>query len=218
MQVAYPARYTDRKGQELASITNDGKTLTMIVRGVQFQGSDFDSLEPTGEPDPALLSSFTLDKGYLCSCILETEMPLPVVTPHGVLEGVLTVHLELGDPEPKGGIDREHLTLQLKVEDNLIASKGRSGWFEDEMLDIQQQLQQDTYIKACINCAFSDYFPGGHGLFGDLACFRSNKQGYLSVRTKRDLFAIWKTMTDCVQETYLCPEFERRVAGTGYRG
>ncbi len=58
----------------------------------------------------------------------------------------------------------------------------------------------------------------GHGLFDGLACFRDNKQGYLSVQTKRDLFGIWGTMTEFVQETFRCPEFERRAPGTGYRG
>jgi hypothetical protein len=74
------------------------------------------------------------------------------------------------------------------------------------------------YLKACINCAFSDYSPCGHGLFGGLACFRDNKQAYLSVQTKRDLFEIWSTMTEFVQETFLCSEFERRAPGAGYRG
>ena len=48
---------------------------------------------------------------------------------------------------------------------------------EDELLDIQRQMPEGTYLKACINCAFSDYCPGGHGLFGGLACFRDNKEG-----------------------------------------
>ncbi|HEV3436580.1 MAG TPA: DUF6304 family protein [Gemmata sp.] len=218
MQTNYTARYKDRVGEELTSISNDGKLLSLIVRGVQFQGRDFDSLEPTGELDPALVSSFTFQNGHLCSCVIEVGMPIPVSTPHGLVEGVLAVHLELGNPATNGGIDHEFLTLQLKVEDRITTSKGVSGWFEDEMLDIQRQLPHDTYMKACINCAFSDYFPAGHGLFGGLACFRDNKQGYLSVKTKRDLFCIWKTMTEFVQETYLCPEFERRITGAGYRG
>jgi hypothetical protein len=134
------------------------------------------------------------------------------------VEGALAVHLELGDPAPNGGIDREHLKLKLTIEGRLIASKGCSAWFEDEMLDIQKQLPQDTYMKGCINCAFSDYSPAGHGLFGGLACFRDNKQGYLSVKTKQDLFCVWKTMTEYVQETYLCPEFARRIPGSSYRG
>jgi Family of unknown function (DUF6304) len=175
MRAEYPARYRDRVGQELTAITNDGQVLSMTVRGILFQGSDFDSFEPAGEPDPVQLASFTLSRGELCSCIIEAEIPIPVVTPHGMVEGVLAICLELGDPAPHGGIDREYLTLKLILEGQVITSKGWSGWFEDELLDIQIQLPQDTYMKACINCAFSDYSPFGHGLFGDLACFRDNK-------------------------------------------
>lgn len=218
MLAEYAARYRDRVGQELTTITNNGRVLSLAVRGVQFQGSDFDRLEPTGDLDPSQSSSFTLHKGELCSCVIEAEMPIPVVTPHGMVEGVLTVHLELGDPAPNGGIDREYLTLQLQVEDRGFTSKGWSGWFEDEMLDIQKQLPQATYMKACLHCAYSDYSPLGHALFGDLACFRDNKQSYLSVKTKHNLFGVWNTMTEFVQETYLCPEFVRRVASTGYPG
>ena len=79
-------------------------------------------------------------------------------------------------------------------------------------------LDGGTLMKACINCAFSDYSPVGHGLFGGLACFRGNKAGYRGVTSKGGLFKIWDTMTEFVQETYLCPEFEKRAPGTGYRG
>ena len=73
-------------------------------------------------------------------------------------------------------------------------------------------------MKACINCSFSDYSPGGHDGFGTLLCFRDNKDAYLAVKGKRDLFQLMHKMTECVQETYLCPEFQRRVPGAGYRG
>jgi hypothetical protein len=86
------------------------------------------------------------------------------------------------------------------------------------MLDVQNQLPSGTHLRACITCAYSDYSPVGHGLFGGLACFRDNKSEYLAVRSKADLFRIWSKMTGFVQETYLCPEFERRQPRTGYRG
>jgi hypothetical protein len=218
MDAKYAATYWDKNGKELTSICNNAKVLSMVVRGIEFRGSDFDALEPTGNYHAAQLSSFTLQQGSLCSCVIEADMPIPVAVQHHTVDGVLRVHLELGNPTPNGGIDREHLELRLKVGDSVFKSKGWSGWFEDELLDIQKQMPDDNYIKACINCAFSDYSPLGHGLFGCLACFRDNKQGYLLVRSKHDLFNIWKSMTEFVQETYLCPEFERRVAGTGYRG
>jgi hypothetical protein len=70
----------------------------------------------------------------------------------------------------------------------------------------------------CFGCGLSDYSPLGHPLFGGLSCFRDNEIGYRSVRTKADLFRIWETRTELVQETHLCPRFERRKPGTGYRG
>jgi hypothetical protein len=218
MTVHYPARYTDRYGAEPTSIANDGATLSMVVRGVVFEGSDFDSLEPVAGTDPDRLASFTLQQESLCSCVIEADIPIPVATPGGTEEGVVMARLELGNPAPKGGLDREHLTLELRVGGRAFTSSGRSGWFEDEMLDVQGQLPPGTYLRACINCAYSDYSPVGHGLFGGLACFRDNKAGYLAVRSKADLFRVWGTMTGFVQETYLCPEFRRRQPGTGYRG
>ena len=218
MKVYYPARYTDRVGKEASSIANDGATLSMVVRGVVFEGSDFDSLEPVGETDPARLASFTLQQGSLCSCVIEADIPIPIATPGGTEDGILTARLELGNPASNGGLDREHLTLELRFGGRAFRSSGRSGWFEDEMLDVQNQLPPGTHLRACITCAYSDYSPVGHGLFGSLACFRDNKSEYLAVRSKADLFRIWGTMTGFVQETYLCPEFERRQPGTGYRG
>ena len=86
------------------------------------------------------------------------------------------------------------------------------------MLDLQRQLPAGSYLRACITCAYSDYSPGGNGLFGGLACFRGHKAEYLAVRSKRDLLDIWDKRTGFVQETYLCPEFDRRQPGSGYRG
>jgi hypothetical protein len=41
---------------------------------------------------------------------------------------------------------------------------------------------------------------------------------YRAVTGKDGLFDLWDTMTEYVQETHLCPEFERREPGTEYRG
>jgi hypothetical protein len=218
MTTTYSARYKDRFGEESTTILNDGETLTMIVRGVRFQGTDFDSFEPQEVSDPAQLSSFTFLHGSLCYCTIQPDIPNPVVTPTDTVNGLLTFDLELGEPLPTGQMDRERLKVCIRFNEQDYCSEGKTGWFEDEMLDLQRKLPPGTFMKACINCAFSDYSPAGHGLFGGLACFRENKAGYKSVRSKANLFAVWDTMTEFVQETYLCPEFERRVPGTGYRG
>jgi hypothetical protein len=216
--VTYPARYTDRHGEERTTIVNDGESLTIVVRGVRFRGSDFDCFEPLGVSDPAELSSFRFLRGSLGFCTIEADVPLPLVTPARLVDGLLTFELTLGEPLPTNQMDPNRLKLVLVVNERTYASRGTSGWFEGEMLDLQRQLPAGTFMRACINCAFSDYSPYGHGLFGCLACFRGNKVGYRAVAGKDDLFDVWDTMTEYVQEPHLCPEFERREPGTGYRG
>lgn len=223
MTTSYSARYKDRSGEERTTIRNDGRTLSMVVRGVQFRGTDFDGFEPQDVPDPAQLATFTFLHGSLCFCVIEADIPVPVVTPAGAEDGLLTFVLELGDPLPTGQMNRERLTLRLTVDGQTYSSDGRSGWFEDEMLDVQRKLPPGTFMKACINCAFSDYSPYGHGLFGNMICFRANKAGYLALPSGEDFckdayFAVLGTVSETVQETHLCPEFERRKPGMGYRG
>jgi len=50
-----------------------------------------------------------------------------------------------------------------------------------------------------------------------MACFRKPRKEYSQVKDKFDLFSI-PDMAEVVQETYLCPEFEKRLPNTGYRG
>jgi hypothetical protein len=120
-------------------------------------------------------------------------------------------------PAPNGGLEKEVLTLSLDTDRQVFRSAGNSGWFEDELLSLQSSLPQGTYLKACISCAHSDYSPYGHGLFGGMACFRNLKEQYSQVKDKFDLFPILD-QAEVVQETYLCPEFEKRQPNTGYRG
>ena len=56
-----------------------------------------------------------------------------------------------------------------------------------------------------------------------MICFRANKAGYLALPSGGDFekdayFDVMATVSEMVQETYVCPEFERRMPGTGYRG
>ena len=88
--VTCPAVYRDENGEIVTSIRNDGSTLSMSIRGVEFHGSDLVGLEPAGQEDDARLSSFRLRDGCLCSCVIETEIPIPLV-----VDGV-TVHERTG--------------------------------------------------------------------------------------------------------------------------
>ncbi len=214
----YPARYHDQWGEVATVIENDGKTLRMVIRDVEFSGTMLDDLESSTDVDvdTSQLSMFTLNRGKLCGCTLEFDMPLTVLFHLERLTGILHVKLTLGLPAPNGGIDREDLLLTLTVADQMFVSPGTSGWFENELLAIHMQLPEGMYMRTCLFCAFSDYHPVGNGLFGCLSCFRQAKQDYLSVRTKNDLLALYRQKLDeAVQETYCCSEFSRRTSPWG---
>ena len=68
---------------------------------------------------------------------------------------------------------------------------------------------------CCFTCLYSDYSPAGHGLLG-MRCHRNAKEQYLAVRAKVDYWSV--PVAEDVMESYLCPKYERRVPGTGYRG
>jgi hypothetical protein len=117
MIARYPALYRDVHGEVATVKENDGKTLQMVVRGVVFTGTMFDDFEPTIAQDDPALASFSLYCNSLCSCVIECDMPLPVIFGAETLEGLLHMRLELGDPRQsaRGGRDRKELQLVLTV-------------------------------------------------------------------------------------------------------
>jgi hypothetical protein len=217
MDWVYPLKYSDQRGIETAEIRNDGSKLSVRLRRINFSGRDFDALNPASDSLAEVLTSFTLCRGSLCDCVIECEIPVPLLFDSEMLHGNLQMHLELGSERPNGALDREVLSLSIAVAGHAYRSSGKTGWFEGELVSLHSALPTGVYLVACINCAYSDYSPYGHGLFGGMACFRNFKRQYASVRSKADLFPILNS-ADVVQETYLCPEFEKRRPRTGYRG
>ena len=217
MEWHYPTRYSDARGTEASNLRNDGARLSVRLRAVTFCGPDFDSLEADSDSAPEALTNFEFQLGALCNCTIECKIPIPIVSGGKTTLCGLEMRLELGAPVANGGLDRGVLTLSIHVEGRVFRSAGNSGWFEDELESLQSLLPSGAYLKACISCAHSDYSPYGQGLFGGMACFRNLKEEYSHVKDKFDLFKILD-MAEVVQETYLCPEFEKRLPNTGYRG
>lgn len=215
---SYPAKYSDEYGEELTTIHNDGKTLRITVRGVDFAGRDFDGLEPADNSTKQKLQTFSLGKfRELCECKIKCEIPIKIQAQKEI-PAKLIMNLGLGKETVRGGPDEEDLILTLQYDGKEFRSNGTSGWFEDELVGLQKQLPVGHHLKCCFGCAFSDYWPAGHGLFGSMHCFRNSKVEYLAVTTKADFWKIADSVAEIVQETYLCAEFEIRKPNTGYRG
>lgn len=214
----YHVIYRDARGQETSRIENDGKTLTTWLRGVCFSGEDFDSLSPAEDSKGDHLQEFDLHQECLCCCKLVVTIPTIIVERSSELSLDLEVIIELGTPTPEGGLESEDVSIRLLHPKGEVKSSGTSGWFENELLDIQRGLPEGSRLKNCIGCAYSDYSPFGHGLFGGMLCFRNLKEEYSAVETKDDLLSLHDRFDRFVQETYLCDEFEVRQPNTGYRG
>lgn len=212
----YPAQYTDQHGTEQTHIDNDGDTLRMTLRGVEFSGSMFDDFEHNAATTKDQLSSFTFYGRALCACTLEWDMPISVNTPQGLTLGALSTRLELGAPLANR-LERQTVQLTLRFNGQTVNSAQRAD-FEYALVDIQKNLTPDVWMVNCFGCAFSDYNPIGAGNFGCLACFRDCKDAYRAIGGKAELFALWDSRTEFVQETHVCAQFERRKPGTGYRG
>lgn len=209
-------QYTDREGTITGSMTNDGSEIRINLDGWEFVGTMFDDLEPV-EPN-GLSQRFRLARGTLCDCEFEFVIPILIDDRSQPVSAEIVVYCELGQLTEQGGIDREELRVSLDYDTQKYVSSGKSGYMEDELLEIQKQLPEHLFLKACINCLYSDYSPFGSGAFGCMMCFRNLKQEYLQVKSKADFFHVHDRFERQVQETWLCEEFERRVPNTGYRG
>jgi hypothetical protein len=243
MLLSCPAIYRDRSGEEATILFNDGKLLRLAIRGIEFSGSGFTSLDPPADATPQQLTSFTFFLGALCAFTLDCTFPLSMMVSDTRIDSQLHIHVELGDPiattslrigrlapatptEPAHWVEEQRiphpeiLRLTLAYHDETIRSSGKDRYntFDEQLSELWTKLSPNAYAHCCHTCAFSDYRPEGSGEFGNLACFRDNKAEYRKVKNKRDIFQIWPTMTEYVQETFLCPEYERRMPGMGWRG
>ena len=208
--------YQDHLGKISGTMTNDGREVSVILGEWEFIGAEFNDLEPRNQE--SLGDRFRLHHGALCDCTFAFTMPVLISDTHKLEPSELSVIVKLGKPDNRGGLDEERYEISLAYDGTQIHSSGKSGWFEDELLEIQKQLPENVFVKSCINCQFSDYSPYGHGAFGAMMCFRNLKQEYNQVRTKADFWKIHDRYDRWVQETFVCDEFERRVSGAGYRG
>jgi|GEM_PF-856181 len=221
MKAAYPTIYRDNHGEEQTVIENDGQTLRMVVRGVEFIGrsfGNFDGLTPKTQ-DEGTLARFTLDAHRdLVGATLIFDVPMPLVTNSGTIPSTLTVQIDLEGAGPRAEADQDWADprITLAVSDNRYVSSGGWGCFEMELLQIQRRLPPDAYMKCCFNCAFSGYNPYGNGLWG-MYCHRNYKEAYVQANNKFHWIRLNEIAAEHVQEIYLCPEFQRWDGKTGYR-
>ncbi|MFF1839899.1 DUF6304 family protein [Streptomyces sp. NPDC058231] len=206
--------YRDRQGSEAMILTTDGQQLRIRIRGVDFEGESFDGLAPSSGRPPED-GAFALADGALTDCVLEWDLPLPVVSDGTAHQATLSCLLSLRRADAD-------LHLELHLGGAVFSSRRAEPDFATALETIQRILPPGVRLQTCIACAFSDYFPApGRGLSGGLACFRGAKDAYRGAAGEDDVVGLWDRRTGFVQEIWSCREFEPRPAegaGTGHRG
>ncbi|MFE3516914.1 DUF6304 family protein [Streptomyces sp. NPDC059166] len=206
--------YRDRRGSEAVILTTDGRQLRVRARGTDFEGESFDALAPVAGT-PVQDGLFDLDDGVLRDCVLEWDLPIPVLVSGEERQATLSCLLSLRRADPD-------LSLALHLDGAVYESNRAESDFAAALATVQRVLPPGLRLQTCIACAFSDYFPAPvRGLSGGLACFRGAKDAYREVVGGEDVADLWDRRTGFVQEIWSCREFEPRPAhgaGTGHRG
>ena len=148
---------------------------------------------------------------------------------------MLHVHAEYGEPvlhrnkkyiglhrdgtwiEDDRWIEHEVLQFESDLDGKIYRSDGRSRYntFDEQLDSIVQLMPNDCWPKICWTCNYCDYFLGGSGVMGNLACFRNTKEEYLRVTGKKQLVDQWDRRAEYVQEIYLCPVYAKCQQGSG---
>ncbi|MFG3494915.1 DUF6304 family protein [Streptomyces sp. NPDC047928] len=126
--------YRDRRGAEAIVITSDGRRIATRIRGVEYAGESFAGLR-AGEENGGL---------PLAGCVLEWDLPLPVVIGGVTQRGTLSCLLALGEALSDGSPERVDLQLTLHCGGAAYESGLAGGDFDQALDRILRQLPPGT--------------------------------------------------------------------------
>ncbi len=113
--------YRDRSGAEAIVITADGRRVSTRIRGIEYAGASFAALCAAEEGGEALTG-----------CVLEWDLPLPVVVDGGEQQATLSCLLTLGE--------RVDLSLTLHYGGAAFESGIAGGDFDEALDRVRRQL------------------------------------------------------------------------------
>ncbi|MFI8960891.1 DUF6304 family protein [Streptomyces sp. NPDC053493] len=117
--------YRDRSGAEAIVITADGSQVATRIRGIEYTGATFAALRAADEGGQALTG-----------CVLEWDLPLPVVADGVTQQATLSCLLTLGE--------RADLSLTLHYGGAAFESGVTGGDFEEALSRVRRQLPPGT--------------------------------------------------------------------------
>jgi hypothetical protein len=127
--------YRDSHGSDALVISAVERQLRTRIRGVDYVGFSFDSFEPVGDSGPE-------GTGLLSDCVLEWDMPLPVVAADSISQqGTLSCLLALRRPSTDLGVT-------LHYGGTSYVSGNDQGDFGAALTLIQEQLPPGTCLRT----------------------------------------------------------------------
>jgi hypothetical protein len=237
MTEIYKGLYKDSLGTLEIEIENDFNTLTTVIDGVVFTGSEFDdlSVDDKSKYTDKQLARFTFLRipiyktdrfsETLCNCLFEIVAPQVIIDRLNNIQfnSDLKIEISLGNVKinkPEEGIEfknieYENVKLSLEIAGKVYT--GTSDYFESSFDKIRDQISDKYQLKNCHGCMYGDYSVYGQGSFGTMLCFRNQKEAYSKVTNKEEYMELDAPYRH-VQEIYCCDQYEIRKKGAGYRG
>lgn len=127
--------YRDSHGSDALVISAVEQQLRTRIRGVDYVGASFDSFAPVGDPRPE-------GGGPLSDCVLEWDMPLPVVSADSTAQqGTLSCLLALRRPDTDLGVT-------LHYGGTSYVSGNDQGDFGAALALIQEQLPSGATLQT----------------------------------------------------------------------
>ncbi|GAA2513505.1 DUF6304 family protein [Streptomyces gobitricini] len=126
--------YRDRRGAEAIAITADGRRIATRIRGVEYAGRSFGGLRAAEENGGLPLAG----------CVLEWDLPLPVLIDGATQQATLSCLLALGEALSDGSPERVDLQLNLHCGGAAYESGLAGGDFDQALDRILRQLPPGT--------------------------------------------------------------------------
>ncbi|MFD2562863.1 DUF6304 family protein [Aquimarina rubra] len=211
----YPATYQDKRGTEEIIIKSDGSDMYFTLRGIDFEGTDFEMLTAEEIDDSKFdYEMFADGSGDVTNFKLTITIPTQFYNSlsNQIFTENLVAHIEVGETTTIDGLDSELTSLLLTTSFGEFKVEKKLEWMEDALIALQDQLPPNIYLKTCLSCKYSNYHPVGNGMFGGLCCFKNYKAELRQMNDKHDLMNLWTEESVkneslfFVQETFDCPE------------
>ncbi|WP_378173985.1 DUF6304 family protein [Aquimarina sp. SS2-1] len=221
----YPATYQDKRGTEEIIIKSDGSDMYFTLRGIDFEGTDFEMLTAEEIDDSKFdYEMFADGSGDITNFKLTITIPTQFYNSlsNQTFTESLVAHIEVGETTAIDGLDSEISCLKLTTSFGEFTVEKKLEWMEDALIALQDQLPPNIYLKTCLSCKYSNYSPYGNGMFGNIYCFKKIKEALKKVQQKHDLLHLWTAelvqegKIFSVQETFDCPEHRLPTEGDWY--